>query len=278
MRHRPAQAGGRPGRRSGVDPGPGGDLVVLEVVEVEHRRRRHQAVGEHVAAGRRSTTRGRRVRRGSAPHGERPAPPSEPGQLEGDPGAGGDGQPTEAGGGTVVEGDVGRSAGDRGPRRAGRCPTGPRAARRTGRPDRTGRDPAAWWPPDRRDPLTPATGTRPRPSGSARSSWSPGVVAGPRPTRRARGRDGTAGTPDARPPLVPYGWYLWRAGRAGDGGAGDDRPVERTDEPLVLHVIPTPLARGAQREARALADELDAPGRPGPPGALPVRRARRGGP
>ena len=35
----------------------------------------------------------------------------------------------------------------------------------------------------------------------------------------------------------------------------------RTDEPLVLHVVPTPLARGAQREARALADELDAPGR-----------------
>jgi glycosyltransferase involved in cell wall biosynthesis len=35
---------------------------------------------------------------------------------------------------------------------------------------------------------------------------------------------------------------------------------ERSDEPLVLHVIPTPLARGAQREARALADELDAPG------------------
>jgi glycosyltransferase involved in cell wall biosynthesis len=34
----------------------------------------------------------------------------------------------------------------------------------------------------------------------------------------------------------------------------------RTDEPLVLHVIPTPLARGAQREARALADELDTPG------------------
>jgi glycosyltransferase involved in cell wall biosynthesis len=32
------------------------------------------------------------------------------------------------------------------------------------------------------------------------------------------------------------------------------------DEPLVLHVIPTPLARGAQREARALADELDQPG------------------
>ena len=35
---------------------------------------------------------------------------------------------------------------------------------------------------------------------------------------------------------------------------------QRTEEPLVLHVIPTPLARGAQREARALADELDAPG------------------
>ncbi len=30
--------------------------------------------------------------------------------------------------------------------------------------------------------------------------------------------------------------------------------------PLVLHVIPTPAARGAQREARALADQLDAPG------------------
>jgi glycosyltransferase involved in cell wall biosynthesis len=34
----------------------------------------------------------------------------------------------------------------------------------------------------------------------------------------------------------------------------------RSGEPLVLHVIPTPLARGAQREARALADELDHPG------------------
>jgi len=32
-----------------------------------------------------------------------------------------------------------------------------------------------------------------------------------------------------------------------------------TAEPLVLHVIPTPIARGAQREARALADRLDAP-------------------
>ena len=33
-----------------------------------------------------------------------------------------------------------------------------------------------------------------------------------------------------------------------------------TAEPLVLHVIPTPPARGAQREARAVADQLDAPG------------------
>ncbi len=33
-----------------------------------------------------------------------------------------------------------------------------------------------------------------------------------------------------------------------------------TDVPLVLHVIPTARARGAQREARALADHLDAPG------------------
>src|SRR5580700_7481807 len=31
-------------------------------------------------------------------------------------------------------------------------------------------------------------------------------------------------------------------------------------EPLVLHVIPTPTSRGAQREARALADQLDSPG------------------
>ncbi len=33
-----------------------------------------------------------------------------------------------------------------------------------------------------------------------------------------------------------------------------------TDVPLVLHVIPTARARGAQREARALADHLDEPG------------------
>ena len=35
---------------------------------------------------------------------------------------------------------------------------------------------------------------------------------------------------------------------------------QETKEPLVLHVIPTPAARGAQREARALADQLDRPG------------------
>ncbi len=34
----------------------------------------------------------------------------------------------------------------------------------------------------------------------------------------------------------------------------------RGAEPLVLHVIPTRAARGAQREARALADRLDTPG------------------
>lgn len=35
---------------------------------------------------------------------------------------------------------------------------------------------------------------------------------------------------------------------------------ERSLEPLVLHVIPSPDARGGQREARALADWLDEPG------------------
>ena len=34
-----------------------------------------------------------------------------------------------------------------------------------------------------------------------------------------------------------------------------------TGVPLVLHVIPTPRARGAQREARAVADRLESPGR-----------------
>ena len=33
-----------------------------------------------------------------------------------------------------------------------------------------------------------------------------------------------------------------------------------TSDPLVLHVIPTPVARGAQHEARALADQLNDPG------------------
>jgi glycosyltransferase involved in cell wall biosynthesis len=41
----------------------------------------------------------------------------------------------------------------------------------------------------------------------------------------------------------------------------ESRSTEVADLPLVLHVIPTPVARGAQREARALADHLDTPGR-----------------
>lgn len=40
--------------------------------------------------------------------------------------------------------------------------------------------------------------------------------------------------------------------------ASDPPPV--ADLPLVLHVIPTSIARGAQREARALADTLESPG------------------
>jgi len=35
---------------------------------------------------------------------------------------------------------------------------------------------------------------------------------------------------------------------------------QTTADPLVLHIIPTPVARGAQREARALADQLNDPG------------------
>src|ERR1700733_13057733 len=38
-------------------------------------------------------------------------------------------------------------------------------------------------------------------------------------------------------------------------------PIWQSNDPqLVLHVIPTRRARGAQREARALADRLDRPG------------------
>lgn len=39
----------------------------------------------------------------------------------------------------------------------------------------------------------------------------------------------------------------------------EPRPASADDTPLVLHVIPTAIARGAQREARALATRLDAP-------------------
>jgi glycosyltransferase involved in cell wall biosynthesis len=38
------------------------------------------------------------------------------------------------------------------------------------------------------------------------------------------------------------------------------QPDTPADVPTVLHVIPTAVARGAQREARALADQLDRPG------------------
>ncbi len=43
--------------------------------------------------------------------------------------------------------------------------------------------------------------------------------------------------------------------------AAADAARSPTHEALVLHVVPTPTPRGAQREARALADELDRPGR-----------------
>ncbi len=49
-----------------------------------------------------------------------------------------------------------------------------------------------------------------------------------------------------------------RRRRAPDGATtSHDRP---TGAPLVIHVIPTQAARGAQKEARALADRLDSPG------------------
>ena len=56
----------------------------------------------------------------------------------------------------------------------------------------------------------------------------------------------------------PTGWT-----GSGRGPVDDDRMTDHvpsTDVPLVLHVIPTALARGGQREARALADHLDEPG------------------
>ena len=64
---------------------------------------------------------------------------------------------------------------------------------------------------------------------------------------KIRSRSVGAGAAPARTP--------GRAGMKGDmrGGRGT------TPEPLVLHVIPTRVARGAQREARALADRLTPP-------------------
>ena len=52
------------------------------------------------------------------------------------------------------------------------------------------------------------------------------------------------------------------ASRIDQPGQGTSQMTEwqTTADPLVLHVIPTPLARGAQREARALADQLNDPG------------------
>jgi glycosyltransferase involved in cell wall biosynthesis len=52
--------------------------------------------------------------------------------------------------------------------------------------------------------------------------------------------------------------YRQLAGPSATARPRAGRPT--TAEPLVLHVIPTATARGAQREARALADALDTPG------------------
>jgi glycosyltransferase involved in cell wall biosynthesis len=69
--------------------------------------------------------------------------------------------------------------------------------------------------------------------------------------------------------LRPPGLVGFPGRVAGSGGGAamsermteESRSTEVADVPLVLHVIPTPVARGAQREARALADYLDAPGK-----------------
>lgn len=71
-------------------------------------------------------------------------------------------------------------------------------------------------------------------------------------------------------------------------GGGTPASGREGHTPLVLHVVPTPTPRGAQREARALADQLDEPGRrrhrvlclfDGPPGITPdIELGLRGGP
>src|ERR1035438_4815702 len=44
------------------------------------------------------------------------------------------------------------------------------------------------------------------------------------------------------------------------GGRSEMTAHLGTDSPLVVHVIPSPLGRGAQRAARILVDQLDEPG------------------
>ena len=95
--------------------------------------------------------------------------------------------------------------------------------------------------------------------GSPPTQWA-GVL--PQPghgSRPARHRGRPRRLPVTRRPGGEPG-YDPVAGRAGTGEPGMTEIWQPTTEPLVLHVIPTPVARGAQREARALADQLDAPG------------------
>lgn len=71
-----------------------------------------------------------------------------------------------------------------------------------------------------------------------------------------------AGTLCPRPggPVGTGGWPILPSRDTGTEDAGTGPGTTTTDVPLVLHVIPTARARGAQREARALADLLDRPG------------------
>ena len=105
---------------------------------------------------------------------------------------------------------------------------------------------------------------------------SPRSASHPHPRRRRPdampAAPGTPSRPDCRwyrgpgrPPLVaschrgPAESGCPRSRPTTEGpDTNDGSPAGR--RPLVLHVIPTPLARGAQREARALADDLDRPG------------------
>ena len=64
----------------------------------------------------------------------------------------------------------------------------------------------------------------------------------------------------ARVPGLPLVCFVAGVDRVRQGCQAMNEDLQSVAEPLVLHVIPTPLARGAQREARALADQLNAPG------------------